>query len=73
MDIRSFLKITVERDASDVSDGRSSADVSHSRRHSRRWRGGPDDHPEALTHEIMREKQRKEFEQNMEMNLVVLP
>ena len=73
MEIQSFLKVMVERDASDVY---LTADLPPTYRiqgvtHAIGEAVLTNDHLEALAHEIMREKQRREFEQNMEMNLVL--
>jgi twitching motility protein PilU len=73
MEIRSFLKVMVERDASDVY---LTADLPPTYRiqgvtHAIGEAVLTNDHLEALAHEIMREKQRREFEQNMEMNLAL--
>jgi twitching motility protein PilU len=73
MDIRSFLKVMVERDASDVY---LTADLPPTYRIQGVTQPIGDvlltnDHLEALALEIMREKQRKDFEQNMEMNLAL--
>ncbi len=73
MEIRSFLKVMVERDASDVY---LTADIPPSYRIQGITQPIGDsamtnDHLEAMAQEIMREKQRKEFEQSMEMNLAL--
>ncbi|HJU05436.1 MAG TPA: PilT/PilU family type 4a pilus ATPase, partial [Nitrospiraceae bacterium] len=73
MDIRSFLKVMVERDASDVY---LTADLLPTYRIQGVTQPIGDailtnEHLEALALEIMREKQRKEFELNMEMNLAL--
>ncbi len=73
MEIRSLLKVMVERDASDVY---LTADIPPSYRIQGITQPIGDsvmtnDHLEAMAQEIMREKQRKEFEQSMEMNLAL--
>lgn len=73
MDIRSFLKVMVEKDASDVY---LTADLPPTYRiqgitQAIGTEPLTNDRLEALAQEIMREKQRKEFEQSMEMNLAL--
>jgi twitching motility protein PilU len=73
MDIRQFLKVMADRDASDVY---LTADLPPMYRIQGTTQPIGDkaftnDELEALAHAIMRERQRKEFEQHLEMNLAL--
>jgi twitching motility protein PilU len=75
MDIRDFLKVMVEREASDIYLTADSPPVYRVQGVARPIRDGDgpltNEQLEALAHAIMREKQRRDFEESMEMNLAL--